>query len=200
MNLLPRNTLIFFVIALILLLMSQPTEAKKRCKPLLKKLHNVQSMQRQSYSLKRGQSLRNKEDKARARWWDCENLSKSRFNKKYGVKKSNSKKAATKKKRKSSSSRKVSRKKSALITQANTIQFNQRSAVVIKAKYQGVKLSAWQHFYQKPVKCRQPKSLSIFSQCHEDKRQQQTAFEKQYQSNDDQKNSDVWKNIAISVN
>ena len=58
------STFYSVVVLIFLLLVSPNLSAKKRCKPLLEKLHNAQMMQRKSYSLKRGQSLREKEDKA----------------------------------------------------------------------------------------------------------------------------------------
>ena len=45
---------------------ASPTlEAKKRCKPLLAKLQNIQAMQRHGYSATQGIRLRNSEEKAR---------------------------------------------------------------------------------------------------------------------------------------
>jgi hypothetical protein len=60
-------------------LYTQPVLAKKRCKPLLDKVHKIQQAQRSSYSLKRGDSLRKKEDKARDKWWQCESQSNAQF-------------------------------------------------------------------------------------------------------------------------
>ncbi len=83
---------LYIILAIFLLIFSTNSAAKKRCKPLLEKLHNTQMMQRKSYSLKRGQSLREKEDKARDKWWQCENSSLSAFKSKYGTKKKKAKK------------------------------------------------------------------------------------------------------------
>ena len=52
-------------VALFSLVYSPTSLAKKRCKTFQDKLHNIQTMQRKGYSLKRGESLRIKEDKAR---------------------------------------------------------------------------------------------------------------------------------------
>jgi len=73
--------LILFCSAVVLcsLLYSPASLAKKRCKPYQDKLHNIQTMQRKGYSLKRGESLRIKEDKARDKWWKCEHSSKAKF-------------------------------------------------------------------------------------------------------------------------
>ena len=56
----------------LLYLLAPVTQAKKRCKPLLAKLHNIQAMQRSGHSATRGRSLRAREDKARDKWWQCE--------------------------------------------------------------------------------------------------------------------------------
>jgi hypothetical protein len=52
--------LIIFISSL--LLFTSESDAKKRCKSLLEKLHRIQAMQRNGYSLQRGLSLRVKED------------------------------------------------------------------------------------------------------------------------------------------
>ncbi|MCW8833040.1 MAG: hypothetical protein OQK03_06970 [Colwellia sp.] len=62
-----------FYLIILLCFFSPIGEAKKRCKPLLAKLHNIQAQQRAGYSSKRGLSLRAREDKARDMWWQCEN-------------------------------------------------------------------------------------------------------------------------------
>lgn len=171
--------LIFF---LILTTYSAPTLAKKRCKPFLKKLHSVQAMQRKGYSLKRGESLRAREDKARDKWWKCENSSLAKFNALYGSKKkkkAKKKKTASKKNTKSSSyNTKLSL--ASRSTKVNTPTFNQTSAIVIQSSFKGDKQSAWLTFYNKPVKCQRPKSMSVFAYCHENKRLQQSEFIKTY--------------------
>lgn len=166
---------LYFLSFLILTLLISPVQAKKRCKPLLEKLHNVQAMQRKGYSLKRGQSLRAKEDKARDKWWQCEHSSRSA---KANSKKSNKKKKATKHNSKSlvaQKSRRLSVPKRAVAA-----PFKNSGAIVIKSKYQGDKKFAWLDFYQQPIKCQRPKNLSAFASCSENKQAQQVMFEQHY--------------------
>lgn len=164
------------------MLFSIEVYAKKRCKPFLEKLHKIQAAQRSGYSLKRGDSLRVKEDKARNKWWKCENTSKSKFNALYGKKKTKSKKA-TKSKRKNSVKHNVAHQKLKLtpLTIAKAQQKkSQYSSVVIKSAYQGDKQAAWLTYYQKPKQCKQPKNMADFVFCHEDKRKQQDKFDLRY--------------------
>ena len=162
-----------FVMILIACFLILPVaEAKKRCKPLLKKLHNIQALQRSAHSAQRGLSLRNREDKARNKWWECENSSGKNKNKpKKKSKKKNGRETA-------SVSAQLKRKKGKKITAGTP--FKTSNAIVIKSKYQGEKKQAWLKYYQKPNKCILPKSLSIFAYCSENKLIQQAGFEKQY--------------------
>jgi hypothetical protein len=169
---------IFYSVLLTFLLSYSPfLKAKKRCKPFLEKLHNIQAMQRKGYSLKRGESLRAKEDKARDKWWQCEHSSRAKFKASYGGKKKEKKKTKKSVKKKTSYA-----KVNKILThpKSMTASFNQSSAVVIKSKYEGDKLSDWLQFYQQPVKCQRPKSLNVFAYCSEDKLQQQSQFELKY--------------------
>ena len=131
-------------------------------------------MQRKSYSLKRGQALRVKEDKARDKWWQCENSSLSVFKSKYATKKKKSKK------QKKSKAQYAKLKKVKLKSSKKMVTFNQASEIVIKSKYQGKKKLAWLQFYQQPLKCQRPKSINVFAFCSEDKLQQRNAFEQKY--------------------
>ncbi|MEW6993545.1 hypothetical protein AADZ84_04640 [Colwelliaceae bacterium MEBiC 14330] len=165
------------------LLFTSGAVSKKRCKPFLKKLHSIQAMQRQGYSVKRGQKLRVKEDKARDKWWQCEHSSLAKFTAKYSKntkssqrKSQNSASKSTAKKTK----RKATNKQVINDIAITNISFNQTSAIVIKAKYQGDKQMAWLDFYQKPSKCKQPKNLTVFAFCNENKRKQQSLFEQVY--------------------
>ncbi len=157
--------LIFLITAL--LAFSPSTLAKKRCKPLLAKLHNVQALQRNGYSVKRGASLRAREDKARADWWQCENGSKK-------------KKAKGKKSTKNSSHKSKSKSASHSQIKAGT-PFKTTNAILIKSKYQGKKKQAWLAFYQQPKRCQRPKSLQTFAFCSENKQKQRMVFEQSYQ-------------------
>ena len=153
--------------------------AKKRCKPFLEKLHNIQTIQRKGYSLKRGESLRAKEDKARDKWWQCEHSSKAKFKAQYGGKKKKAKKSKNKKTVKNKTYY-TKMNKASLYSQKKVITFNQSSAIVIRSKYQGDKKLAWLQFYSQPIKCQRPKSMSIFAYCSENKLQQQSEFERSY--------------------
>ena len=176
------------IFTLISVVYSSPSFAKKRCKPFQKKLHNIQAMQRNGHSLKRGESLRAKEDKARDKWWDCERSSLAKFKAEYGSKKKKKAKKSNKSKRakknsyyfNSSSSLSSKNKKAISYSQNKQPTFNQSSAIVIKSKYQGNKMIAWLEFYSKPIKCQRPKKLSIFAYCNEHKIQQQSEFDKTY--------------------
>lgn len=177
-------TVVYAAIVAVLLTFSTTSSAKKRCKPLLEKLHNIQATQRKSYSLKRGQTLRAKEDKARDKWWQCENSSLASFKSKYGTKKKKSKKQSkkqSKKKKLVKSSTNYTKMNERIFNPTKRLtRFNQSSAIVIKAKYQGDKRLAWLQFYQQPIKCQSPKKLNVFAYCTEDKLQQQDLFEQKY--------------------
>jgi len=186
-----KKTTLFVIfctfIALLSLGYSATAHAKKRCKPFLEKLHNIQAMQRSGYSLKRGQSLRTKEDKARAKWWACEHSSLAKFKAQYGGGKKKAKKAKTRKK--STHKKAVKNKtyyskmnKARSKSQKKVTTFNQSSAIVIKSKYQGNKKLAWLAFYQQPPQCKRPKSIAVFAYCSENKLQQQTEFENNYRN------------------
>jgi hypothetical protein len=144
-------------------------EAKARCKPLLLKLHNIQALQRKGYSLKQGQSLTRKENKARAKWWQCEQgtLSTRKLKKRP-------------KKNRSSNIKYRNYNKNPRLVNVKLTPINQHSAIVIKAKYQGDKRAAWRKFYQQPAQCQQPKTLQFFAYCTEKKLQQQALFERDY--------------------
>ncbi|GAW94569.1 MULTISPECIES: hypothetical protein [Colwellia] len=180
MKIITYPTVIYTFIAVLLLTFSASTAAKKRCKPLLAKLHHIQTMQRKGYSLKRGETLRVKEDKARDKWWQCEHSSLASFKVKYGKINKKSKKQSKKKKLAKNSIHysQMKIKRSQLVNKV--ARFNQGSAIVIKAKYQGDKKWAWLQFYQQPIKCQRPKNLNVFAYCSEDKQQQQGVFEQKY--------------------
>ena len=174
------NIVIFcFAVVLFAICYSPTSLAKKRCKVFLEKLHKIQTMQRKGYSLKRGESLRAKEDKARDKWWQCENSSKATFKAKYGAKKKKAKKYKNKKTVKNKTYY-TTMKKTSAYPKHKVTTFNQSSAIIIRSKYQGHKKQSWLDFYDKPVKCQRPKSMSIFAYCSEHKLQQQSEFEQNY--------------------
>ena len=150
--------------------------AKKRCQALKQKLYDIQAQQRAGYSNKRGQSLRQREDKAREKWWQCENPSYGR-DKRKKLSKSSKKKSQTKLVNTSQS-----RKKSYQAIKINDSPFANNSNIQVKTAYQGEKKHAWLRFYQRPSKCHKPKNLSTFAYCSENKQQQRLAFEQVYLS------------------
>jgi hypothetical protein len=162
----------FVLLTIIIYLFSPVTLAKKRCKPLLEKLHHIQSLQRKSYSVKNGVSLRIREDKARDLWWQCEN-STSKAKKKLQKKKKNSQ--TIKKSNNTSQKKRFKRKK----IKAG-IPFKTSNAIVIKSKYKGDKKQAWFKYYQQPNRCIRPKNLSEFAFCSENKQVQRADFERHY--------------------
>ncbi|NQY88375.1 MAG: hypothetical protein HRT51_11645 [Colwellia sp.] len=161
------NIIIFISV---LFLFTPTSEAKKRCKPLLEKLHNIQAMQRNGYSSQRGINLRAKEDKARDKWWQCEQG-------RAGKSKSKTKNKGSKKK--SSQSSGVYKQNRQIKISAGT-PFKTSNAIVFKSKYQGGKKQAWLKFYQQPAQCNRPKSLAVFVYCSEDKQAQRLNFEQEY--------------------
>lgn len=168
-----------FILLVIILSYSTTLQAKKRCKPFLEKLHKVQAQQRNGYSLKRGQSLRAKEDKARDKWWQCEHMSLAKFKAQFGGKNKKAKKGKKKKSVKYAY-KKVNKRKSQADASKTIATFNQGSAIVVKAKYQGDKRLAWSQFYQRPSQCISPKNLNVFAYCSENKLQQQNQFDQEY--------------------
>jgi len=163
----------YFSVTVIFILtsfLSFNVEAKPRCKSLLLKLHNIQALQRKGYTLKQGQALIRKENKARGKWWQCEqNISPPQTNKK-----------RPKKNKKSSKNKYKSHIGKASLYNVRLKSFNQHRAIVIKAKYQGDKRKAWQRFYEKPAQCQQPKTLQVFAYCSDNKLQQQAIFERDF--------------------
>jgi len=156
----------FVFVIIVFFVLSPIATAKKRCKPLLEKLHNIQAMQRSAYSAKQGMSLRGREDEARTKWWQCENGSGKTKNKN------------KKKSKKASYNVQPKRTKSKTIKAG--IPFKTSNAIVIKSKYQGEKKQAWHKYYQQPNKCIRPKSLPVFAFCSENKQIQRMDFENQY--------------------
>jgi hypothetical protein len=167
---LPMRVLCLGIMLINLSFLGFDVEAKPKCKPLLQTLHNIQALQREGYTLKQGQVLTRKENKARDKWWQCERSLTSSLKMKNRPKKVN----------KSSKSKYKSQIKAITSFNKKLKPFNQHSAIIIKAKYQGDKRKAWQRFYRQPVMCQQPKTLPIFAYCSENKLQQQALFEQHY--------------------
>lgn len=168
----PIKFALFFSLLCFLCLFSSLTDAKKRCTPLLEKLHNIQAMQRHGHSAKRGESLRAREDKARDTWWQCEQ-GRSKKTNTQGQKKRDSKTAehhSQSQKTKTASQKTI---------KAGT-PFKTSSAIIIKSSYQGDKKRAWLAFYQQPSQCQRPNNLQVFAFCSEDKQRQRVGFEQTY--------------------
>jgi len=140
---------------------------KKRCKPLLEKLQNIQAKQRSGYTARQGVSLQNRADKAREKWWNCENSSKYTQQSKKKIKK--------KKVQKKSKNRNLNSMPQKILK-----PFATSKAVVVKSRFKGKKQQAWLDFYEKPDKCRKVKSTRVFAFCMEDKAKQQETFSQQY--------------------
>lgn len=154
-----------------LLFFTSVCEGKKRCKPLLEKLHNIQAMQRNGYTSKQGVNLRSKEDKARNLWWQCEQGR--------GKKDKQRRKSKHKGQNKSRYDKtNFQQGKSSDISAGSPFKTN--NVVVIKSKYQGSKKQAWLKYYQQPAHCNRPKTLAVFASCSEDKQAQRMNFEQEY--------------------
>lgn len=129
---------------------------------------NIQSQQRAGYSNKKGRSLAEREQKARDKWWQCQQ----------GKLPKKKRKKAKKKARSKANARAVNLPPIKPPT-AGTLRFSNK--LTIKAKYQGEKQQAWLDYYQQPKKCKIPKSTKTFAYCLEDEQRQQQVFDRQYQ-------------------
>ncbi|MBA6297603.1 hypothetical protein [Colwellia sp. MB02u-9] len=157
------------------------TAGKKHCQDYRQKLDNIQAQQRQANTHKRSHSLSSKEAKARDRWWRCEtgklkakSKSKSKSKREKKSKQKLASKKAQNKNRSQSAALKLYKNSKALVP------FASNNPLVMRSKYQGEQLQAWLVFYQPAKKCARPKSIQDFAKCVEDKRSQQTEFEKSY--------------------
>ncbi|MDC1256021.1 hypothetical protein N8Z89_00485, partial [bacterium] len=123
--------LLIFIIFMSFIIPFKALAGKKICESYLAKLRNIQSQQRAGYSNKKGQTLAEREKKARDHWWQCEQgkLSKKKGTKK--VKKSKKKNKSLVKNMISSSYQSISI--------GRTLTNN----VVIKAKFQGQQQKNW---------------------------------------------------------
>lgn len=162
-----------YLLVVIFITSFQSHAAKKECAELLNKYHNVQSQQRQGHSLKSSISLRKREDKAREKWWDCEN---NKLKPKSKKKKTNKTKSHSKKK-----TIKLSQNPTKPANDTTSV-FSSNRNIVIKGKYTGDKQLQWLTFYKRPKKCARPKTTQVFAFCMEDKTAQQNAFEQQYKN------------------
>ena len=162
------------LIVLIALLSNNAVAAKKECAELLNKFHNIQAKQRQGQSIKNSNSLREKEDLARERWWDCENNKSPSKKKKYKKKKKSVVKNASSN---YNSNAKIYNRA------LKPIKSFSSNKVVLKGRYSGDKQFKWLAFYKRPKKCGRPKTTQVFAYCMDHKEKQQMIFEQQYKSN-----------------
>lgn len=159
-----------FCSALVMLVIysSSVYAGKKQCQSYRKKLDNIQAQQRQGNSLKRSNTLANRESKARDTWWRCE-TGKLKV-------KSKKKKRVVSKKQPSKKIVKTSKVQSIKVASP----FSSNKPVVVRSKYQGKKLQDWLAYYQPEKRCARPKSTQVFAACVEDRRRQQAEFEQSY--------------------
>lgn len=150
--------------------------AKKRCKALHDKLYHIQALQRQGYSLKKGQSLRAREDKARKKWWQCENSS-YKSTKKVASNQHKRKKSQRSRSNTATSTKKHKHQRKAVFVAS---PFSRVKSIELSSSFTGVKQYAWLDFYKKPSQCHKPSSLAIFAFCSEDRLKQQAYFERSY--------------------
>ncbi|MFT5755722.1 MAG: hypothetical protein ACI9LM_000434 [Alteromonadaceae bacterium] len=160
-------TNIILIVVVALLFLSPVYAGKKQCQSYLKKIHNIQSLQRQAHSLKSSNSLNKREHKARNKWWQCE---QGKLPIKHKKKSKNKKVKITKAKNRLDLNLPVKK----------VVPFATKKGLVFKGKFQGNKQFVWLKYYQQPKGCIRPKSTKKFAYCMEDKLKQQENFEKEY--------------------
>lgn len=156
-----RVYFLVFIITLSLLFTQASYAGKKQCQPYLEKLRNIQSQQRHGYGVKKGKSLKNREAKARKKWWQCEQ----------------GKLKLAKKSKKKSKQKKLPMNLSSIHKLTKVKSFGVSGPLVVKSRYQGKKLQLWLAYYQQPKNCSRPKTTKQFVFCVEDKQAQEIAFE-----------------------
>ncbi len=164
-----NKTILFSVFSLLLVFSTVTVAGKKRCQPLLEKLQNIQAQQRQGYSVKKGISLQARADKAREKWWQCENR----------INKPNKKRKGQKKQVKVQYSDQYD--DHSIVTEKAVKPFATSKPIVVKGRFSGKKQQAWLDYYQRPEKCKRPKTTQVFAFCMEHKAKQQAIFDKNYQ-------------------
>lgn len=156
---------LLLVIALLSFVFSFSSYAgKKECQSYLAKLRNVQAQQRAGYGNVKGRTLADREQKARDKWWQCQQGKLPKAKKR-------NKRNKRKKKMVKVSNKKIP------IPSANGTNQSITNKLVIKGKYQGQQQQDWLDYYQKPDKCKEVKSTKIFAYCIEDETRQQQIFE-----------------------
>lgn len=141
--------------------------AQEKCQAELNKLENIKSQQRQGHSLKKSNSLRKQEEKARKKWWQCKN----------NVRPHKAKRSLKKNQR---VAKKVQVSK---ITKVKPISPNKQQlkpityhAPIITAPFTGERQQQWLRYYKMPKQCHRPKTTQVFAYCAENKQAQQREF------------------------
>ena len=162
--------LIKLLIGVLFIVSFESYGAKQQCAVLLEKLQNIQSQQKQGQPFKSSIKLREKENVARKKWWDCE---------KNKVKPKTKDKVKSKKKKKS-----IKLKKSYKPLNTDTPQvFSSNQPIVVKGRFSGEKQLHWLLYYKRPAECAKPKTTQVFAFCIENKTEQQSKFEEEYEKN-----------------
>lgn len=145
---------------------------KKHCKQYHVKLMNIQSQQKSFYTQKAGERLAKKEDKARKKWWDCEQgkLFAPRTSKKAHNARSVTQRESSKK------------TQSSLASTQNSQPFKTSQPITINSEFTGRKQREWIAYYQTPEQCMQPENYKVFVWCVEFKKTKSKAFNESYSS------------------
>lgn len=148
---------------------------KKQCQPYLDKLRNIQAQQRVGHSNKKAHSLAKREQKARDKWWQCQ---QGKLPKKASIKK--------KKKTRSKGSSLANKKmQTPIFDQAYAQSASLTNHVVIRGEFSGQKQQDWLDYFQPLEQCLKPSSTQIFAFCLEDRRKQRQQFVQNYQKRED---------------
>jgi hypothetical protein len=170
-----RFHLCFFpILSFIILSIPSLSILAANCESYQNKLNSIRAQQRAGYSAQKGNKLKERENKAHKKWWDC----------KSGKLKDKSKKSSNKtkdKNKKSSTPLSKSAGRNSRNYKLNKAPKNGFSsqAIVTKQKYHGNQQKRWLMFYRKPKGCTRPKTMKEFTRCIEDKNNQQLQFEQQ---------------------
>lgn len=160
---------VLFLPALVLVLSNSASAAD--CNKYLDSLNKIRAQQRAGYSAQRGNKLKERENKAHKKWWDC----------KSGRLSSKAKKKSTlaQKKGKTQYRYGVTNAQGSQTYKLPNVPKNGFSsqAIVAKKRYQGNQQKRWLVFYEKPKGCSRPKTMKEFTYCIEDKNNQQLQFE-----------------------
>ncbi len=151
------------------LMLPDANAGKKQCQPYLDKLRNIQSLQRIGHSNKKARSLAKREQKARDKWWQCQQGKLP-------------KKASIKKKKKKQSHPQIKQKPEIPTFDQRYVQSASfTNKVVIRGEFSGQKQQDWLDYYQPQPKCLKPSSTQVFAFCLDDRKKQRQQFVENYQ-------------------